>query len=205
MKILALIISIFLVSCSTTPNLGQRVQGNIESFNNFGVSLDGLIYVEAGSEIKKGKLEFASYKNKLESNLMNKGFQFTDELSTANYVLFLDYGIGNEKIRIGSYSVPTFGPTGGGTSTFYGNTAITNPSYGVTGSRTQTYSYSQYPRFVTIDIFEKESQKKVYEMTLKSSGACSLMSEVMDEFLAALSNDFPNNSGSFIVPAIFDC
>lgn len=213
MKIVALMISVFLVSCSTTPNLGQSttpnpvevVRGNIESFNNFGVSLDGLIYVEAGSEIKKGMLEFASYKNKLENNLMNKGFQFADELSTANYVLFLDYGIGNEKIRIGSYSVPTYGPTGGGTTTFFGDTAYTTPNYGLTGLRTQNYSYSEYPRFVTLDIFKKDSQEKVYEMTLKSSGTCGQMSEVIDEFFEAISRDFPNNSGPFEVSGIFNC
>lgn len=201
MKLIVLMLSIVLASCTAT----SFVQGNIESFNNFEGSLKGSIYIEAGSDDKKGKLEFVSYKNKLKNSLMNLDLQFTDEPSNADYILFLDYGIGNEKIRTGSYSVPTFGPTGGGTTTFYGNTAYTTPDYGVTGSRTQNYSYSTYPRFVTLDIFKKDSQEKVYEMTLKSSGTCGLMSEVIDELFDAISRDFPNNSGSFVVPGIFDC
>ena len=206
MKKVVFILSIVLTSCSSFFEPPSRyVQGNIESFSNFEGGLNGSIYIEAGSDDKKGKLEFISYKNRLKANLMNTGLQFTDDLSSADYVLFLDYGIGNEKIRIGSYSVPTFGPTGGGTTTFYGNTAYTTPNYGVTGSRTQNFSYSEYPRFVTLDIFKLNSQKKIYEMTLKSKGSCGLLSEVIDEFFVAISKDFPNNSGSFRVPAIFDC
>jgi hypothetical protein len=193
------------VSCATTSTSNNFVRGNIESFKNFEDTLEGFIFIEASSEDKKGKLEFITYKNKFKNSLMDLGLQVTDELSNSDYVLFLDYGIGNEQIRTGSFSVPTWGSTGGGTTTFYGNTAITTPSYGITGSRTQNYSYSQYPRFITVDIFTKESQKKVYEMTLKSSGSCGVISEVIDEFIEAISTGFPNNSGPFVVPAIFNC
>ena len=42
-------------------------------------------------------------------------------------------------------------------------------------------------------------------MTLKSSGSCGVISEVIDEFIEAISTGFPNNSGPFVVPAIFNC
>ena len=67
MKLIVLMLSIVLASCTAT----SFVQGNIESFNNFEGSLKGSIYIEAGSDDKKGKLEFVSYKNKLKNSLMN--------------------------------------------------------------------------------------------------------------------------------------
>tara|TARA_B110000263_G_scaffold4644_1_gene3933 strand:- start:865 stop:1485 length:621 start_codon:yes stop_codon:yes gene_type:complete len=204
-NLLTILALLFFVSCASVAP--RALNGNIESFSNLEGTLEGPIFIEASSEEKKGKLEFVTYRNKFKNYLVNLGFQVTDEIANAEYVFFLDYGIGDEQIRSGSFGVPTWGSTGGGTTTFYGNTAVTTPSYGITGSRTQNYSYSQYPRFVTVDIFTKESQEKVYEMTLKSSGTCGAISLLMDGFIEGIFRNFPNNSGPFSASlgADFDC
>ena len=214
MKKLIVLLSIFvLASCSTTnpapiaEPINYLVQGNIDSFSELKIISGDTIYIGFGSEGIKGTLEFKTYANKMTSHLEELGFIVNQEIEGAKYILFFNYGVGDEKIRFESYQVPTFGPTGGGTTTFFGDTAYTSPSYGYTGTRTQTDSLVQFSRFVTIDIFTQVKKEKVYEMTLKSSGSCSVISQVMDEFMQAIFKSFPNNSGTFEIDqdVFFDC
>ena len=211
-------IALVLSSCETTQ---PGVRSKIQSFHELNTVLDKQLYITSRDEGMSSSIEFRVYREKFRSAFSERGFNVVDNIEDSNLIAFIDYGIGDENIRTSYVSMPVWGPTGGGTSTsttIYGGgvantTTNTTPNYGVTGSRTIPVSYSQYDRFVTIDIFTLDTEegvdidRKVYESTLKSSGYCSILSEVMDEFIMAIFSNFPNTNGQvdIVQGADFNC
>ena len=128
--------------------------------------------------------EFASYVN----NVLNqKGYIKTDE--TPDLAVFLNYGIGDPQTSYSTYSLPIYGQTGGGQSTFNASTygsggyyttsgsIYTAPTYGVVGNTNLNLRHTTYSRFIVLDAIDfKEYQSNhkiipVWKTTIYSTGS----------------------------------
>ena len=152
-------------------------------------------------ENQNDSLEYEAYKEKIKQYLLMNNYVENDE---SNYLISFQYGIDNGKEKMGS--VPIFGQTGvsssntygtvtsnsGGYGTYSGATTYT-PTFGVTGS--STYSYSEYKRFLNLYIYDKNSNKIIYEAKVISSGTSNNLLSVIDEMIESLFKKFPGESG----------
>lgn len=169
----------------------------------------GLIYVAAFSNQQNSSLEFTHYKRKIETYLQAVGFIPTQDKGHAEFTALVSYGIGDRVTT--SDSVPIYGQTGGGITQHSGSfnsfgggygtfsgTSHTMPTFGVVGSI--PVSNTTYTRQIAIDIVRTSTlatdrPEKLFEIRGKSSGSCSVISEVFDEMLEAMFTDFPGENG----------
>jgi hypothetical protein len=195
-----------------------RVQSNVQSFSNLPVKYLGKRIAVVGFPKEIGdSLEWKSYKPVFERQFQAKGFVISGTES-ADYVALVTYGIGQPKTTTQVGSIPQYGQTGGGTtyhsgsvSTFgggygsYSGTSYTMPTYGIVGSSTYSYNVTRYTRTVAINIFDKTTDKKIYESKATSTGKCGVIGEVIDEIAEAMFQKFPSGTGKVTVEGNFDC
>jgi hypothetical protein len=135
-------------------------------------------------------------------------YVITQDAGQADYVALVSYGIGEGKTS--DVTTPIFGQTSGGSTyssgtvygsggpTTYSGSTYTMPTNGVIGSRSSTST--TYTRPVAIDNVDGSSLRsgkpgKIYEMRARSTGTCSVITEVFDEILEAMFHDFPGENG----------
>lgn len=174
------------------------------------------VVVVPGNESLEGSLEFAAFKSKLESKLRQTGFIVSQDLSSADVLAYLNYGVDTGRTTSHTGSTPIFGSTGGGTayhsgmiSTYgtgghgmgsYSGTTYSMPTLGIVGSESYSYNVTTYTRVLALDLLDRQQfnvgrVEKVYEVKLTSKGRCAQMAAVYDEMLDALFKDFPGESG----------
>lgn len=219
-KLFSLLIAVIVLSgCA-------RVQSNIQVFHELGDDYAGKrIAVLPWDSEKEGSLEFRAYAGMLGTYLKNEGFNVVPPEHEPEWVAFFDYGIDGGRTVTSTYSVPQWGQTGVSSATTYGTlntfgntgyysgTTTYTPTYGITGYSTGITSATVFTRFVNIDIVDvskstEDNTKKIYEIRLTSRGSCGNITQVMDEFLQSIFQDFPGESGrggKITVPAKFDC
>ena len=211
-------LSLYLSGC------GSFVQTNVVTFHTDSYLVDGSISVVSLDPSVSRSLEFETYKNKFESHLSLVGYTIESDVSKADYIAVVAYGIGDGETQ--TSTVPTYGQTGGGTTSYssgttysygsgssgtYSGTSYTPPTYGVTGSK--TVSATAYTRNVALDVLEANSfrkgyPKKIYELRARSTGSCNVIVEVFDEILVAMFRGFPGENGRNrieTVPAVSNC
>ena len=163
------------------------------------------------SKDKADGLEFLNYKVKLEKKLSSIGYSISSDISKAQYIAFISYGVDNGKTE--THTVPVYGMTGGGTSysngqvgnTYYSGTTTQPISYRVIGTTTETNTY--YTRAIDLDIIERITLEyppieKTLELKSRSIGSCPRLSSVFDEMLEAIFQDFPGKNGETVTVEI---
>lgn len=160
--------------------------------------------------VKATDLQFREYAAQVSRALETRGFKQVADAVSPDVIAFLDYGIGEPESRVGSYSMPVYGQTGVASSTTtttgtatanrYGNTVYgtgnatsttTNtPSYGVVGSTTQVYSYTEYTRFIRVDAYftsrweEQEELVPAFTTEIVSTGTSGDLRKLFPIMLA---------------------
>ncbi|WP_052657460.1 DUF4136 domain-containing protein [Thalassospira sp. HJ] len=212
MRILMVILGMLLLTACV------RIQATVQSFSDLPNDYPGKTLAVIGypDELAES-LEWKTYKPIFEARFMEKGFVISLP-NEADYLAFVTYGIGDPQTSTEIGSVPIYGQTGGGTTYHsgtvssygggygsYSGTSYTAPMYGVVGSSTYSYDVTTYTRTVFIDLFDAETEQKLYESSAVSSGSCGVISEVIDEITEAIFTKFPSGSGRVTVPAKSDC
>ncbi len=215
------LIALLIVALSFGGCLAQRVNMEISSFSDLPSPVKGSIHVLAIPAEKNDSLEWKTYRSKFEFGFERAGFTIAP-IQSANYIAFVSYGIDDGQIVQGTISLPIWGSTGGGTTTFTGNvstyggigsfsgTSYTMPTYGIVGTQLVPVSREIFTRTIAVDVVQWDNQNqelgnKVYESNLRSVGTCGLMVEVMDELIQGFFQKFPHSSGQTNVSANIDC
>ncbi len=192
----------------TMAGCASRVVTNTTNFYKPEYQNKGTISVVSAKKQTSSSLEFEHYKSVFEKHLGKLGFVPVKNPAEAQYIALISYGIDNGKNSV--ETTPIFGQTGGGTtynsgtvssggySTSYSGSTYSMPTYGVVGSTTS--SYTTYTRAIAMDIVKAKSLRQgtpevLLESRAKSSGSCSQISEVFDEILEAMFDDFPGENG----------
>ena len=194
-----------------------KIETNRTVFHSLPESVQGKTIAIVGyPEERNHSLEFRSYKTLIEQKFRTYGFSVRENVDDAEYVALISYGIDAGTTTTQTGSVPVYGQTGGG-STYhsgsvntygsggysygsYSGTSYTMPTYGIVGSQSYSYNITTYNRNLAMDIvitktLNDKFPEKIYEARLTSRGSCGILSQVMDEFIEALFEDFPGKSG----------
>lgn len=212
MRAISVVLGVLLLSACV------RIQATVQSFSVLPTDYAGRTLAVVGyPDVLAESLEWKTYKPIFERNFSKQGFVISSP-DEADYLAFVTYGVGDPQTSTEVGSVPIYGQTGGGTTYHsgtvssygggygsYSGTSYTAPTYGVVGSTTYSYDVTTYTRTVFIDVFEAETEQKVYESSAVSSGSCGIISEVIDEIAEAIFSKFPAGSGRVTVPAESNC
>lgn len=194
-----------LVGCPTKPDQ-KPIIVDIDAITSRtpGVSTNRhFLMLPASKDISPGDLEFQEFSRRVSAELIQKGFQPAANLSQADLIIFVGYGIGNPQNNEYSYSMPVFGQTGiasantfgtinsfGAYSTYSGTTTYT-PMYGITGFQSYVGNYTMYFRYLTIDAYDYAAYKKdqsvteLWKATMTSTGTINDLRFVIPYMIVA--------------------
>ena len=159
-------------------------------------------------------LEFTRY---IEKAMGEKGFTRVSTPEESEVIVFFTYGIGNAEKHLSSYTIPHFGQTGfsasqttgtlsnfGGVSSFSGMTTYI-PTFGVTGYSSGVKEYVTYPRFIVLEAFDSEANRKekifkpVWRSRADSVGYSNDLRLVFPYMVVSMKSHLAMNSGKKIV------
>jgi hypothetical protein len=134
---------------------------------------------------------------------MSRGFRKASDVRDAEIAVLVSYGIGEPQTTAYTYSLPIYGVTGGGTSTFDasivglgGSSNISGTIHqpvtrGVVGSTIQTKTVTNFARFVVLDAIDLSAYRDsgeivpVWKTTVKSTGTSGDLRRVFPALMAA--------------------
>lgn len=217
-RILVLTVTLMVSACSMT-----FVQSEVARFNAIPSSAETKSVYIMPYESQEGNIEFKTYAAYLTGKLIMQGYNVVPTREAADFVAFLDYGVGGSRQVTGS--TPIIGQTGGGTtyqsgtvnssttatvgSTYgtanttstYSGTSYTPATYGVVG--VSNYSYTQHDRFLHFVMYEAElgttgKPVQVYKGEVKSSGSSQTFARVSKCLMDALFDKFAETGSQSI-------
>ncbi len=173
-----------LAACAAEP----RVRANIESFSTLGEGpVSGTVVVVPAADKDAGSLEFQTYAERVDAALERRGF--TPAVEGAAWRMTLDYGIGDGREVVDSYSVPAFGY---GYRDYSWGTRARRGYYGAySGYRTEVYSRTVYRRYLDLALADAATGVEVWQVKVVSDGRCPQLEPVFDALLAAAFDGFP--------------
>jgi len=201
-RILVFAIALMLAAC------GSVVRTNVTTFYDLPTQWKGrTIAVLPYKEQQSQSLEWRAYRQMVEDQLRKASFVVTSP-DDADLLAFFGYAIDQGREVVSTYSIPQYGVTGysggyttgtitsygGGYSTYSGTTTLT-PTYGITGYTAGVSSDTVFTRSLSVDIVDKQTQNRRWEMKLRSQGSCGNIASVMPQFLQAAFDSFPGPSG----------
>ena len=207
---LNLICLVSLIGCGSTASFTVKVDSISATHAN---TKQTYMLFPARDEINKNDLQYKEYINYLNSALVENGFVNVKEPTQASLAIFVDYGIGEPKTNVHSYSLPIYGQTGvsslntTGSISPSGNVNLsTTPvaTYGVTGSIPVTEKYDTYDRYFILDAInfsllrQSGTQTQVWKVTTTSTGSSSDLRRVFPVMVAASQPYIGRNSGKQI-------
>lgn len=199
--------------CVSAP--GFRV--NVDSINDPSIQVGSrYILLPAMDGVTPSDLQFREYAAYIHGALERRGFVATDDLDQADIAIFVRYGLGDPRSEAYSYSIPTYGQTGGGTATYSGSTYGTGgstyssgtvtqtPTYGVTGSQTISGTRTSYFRFLSLDAIDLSTYSDgsepvpVWKTTVTSRGSSDDLRRVLPVLVGASEEHIGSNTGTQI-------
>jgi hypothetical protein len=158
------------------------VESDVSGYAEYGVASGQRYFLAASAKDQNGTLEFNSFTKHVEKALATKQLIRVAQPQEAEIVIFLDYGIGPPNKEVASYSLPTFGQTGVGSSSTFGRVSSTGsvsatttytPRFGITGSSSHVYSYTTYDRWMRLSAYSLagNSERELWRTEVKSSGS----------------------------------
>lgn len=161
------------------------------------------ILLSAKEGVNVNDLQFQEFASYIKKALSKQGFTEAQEPNSANIAIFINYGIGEPQASSYSFSLPVYGQTGGGSSSFsastygsggysttYGN-INTTPTYGVVGTQSYSgtrYTYFRYLTIESIDFNEYRKTNKIqplWKTTVTSSGSSGDLRQVFPVLVGA--------------------
>lgn len=214
-KISLLVGVVFLAGCAARQDEKPHVSVSFTNFTQIDVKdMPGKRLIILPSTEAQGRhtLEFETYRSSFYKNLTAKGLIIVSDESEADWVGHMVYAIDGGKENTDVVSVPQFGMTGGGTTSYSGNTygsggygsysgtSSTVPTFGVTGYTAQTVRSTSYTRRVGFEVYDKSgtaagSPKKIYEGMAVSSGRCGSLAGVFDAIAEGFLKGWPGENG----------
>lgn len=181
----------------------------------------GSIVVLPGDINLNNSLEFESYKQKTQEQLVAQGYILASDTASADFAALLLYAVDDGKQSV--VYTPIYGRTGRHVNSYvdmaynkegkavYIHTNYLSPSFGVVGASAKTKTHYRHTLAIDIvnaDSLNEDQMKKVFEGRTISKGKCSVMVEVFDEMLEAMFTDFPGENGrnkSQTIEATMNC
>jgi hypothetical protein len=212
--LLCLICFVTLIGCAT-----QKSEVRIDSIKSYDTKSLGnkFLLIPAMKDTNIDDLHFREYHLYLMRALMLAGYDArVHNLEEVDIGVLFHYGIGEPKTENFTYSIPIIGQTGGGTSSFSGQTFGSSgyssttgylyraPIYGIVGAYTQTGSVTTYFRWILLDAFDyKEFLKNkkivpIWKTTITSTGRSDDFRRVFPVMLGAAQNYIGSNTGGKI-------
>lgn len=150
--------------------------------------------------VKETDLQYLEYANYITQALNSEGYANAPDFNNADIIIFLGYGIGNPETHQYTYSTPIWGQTGG---TLISTPTLTTytPTYGVTGSTTNTKTRTSYRRYMFLDAIDVEKYKKTKETIqawktmVTSTGSSGDLRRIFPVLVAASKEYFGTNTG----------
>jgi hypothetical protein len=151
----------------TAAHQGAMVRSTVSSLAATEAAKKRQYYLLPGNaDTPANDLQYAEFAGIARLALQRAGHQEAPNLTEANELVFLSYGIGDPQVHQYSYSIPIWGPTGVASSTTYGSVSPTGrfsaqtyntPTYGVTGTTTGTSAVVTYRRHARLDSFDADA------------------------------------------------
>jgi hypothetical protein len=219
--LVGVILAFCLAGCQTGPSYYVNVSGiaapEVQS---------GMTYRVWPSDenVNATDLQFREYAAQVSRTLEARGLRPVADGFPPDVIAFLDYGIGQPQSRVGSYSMPVYGQTGVASSTTYttgtatanrvGNTVYgsgaatsttrNTPSFGVVGSTTQVYSYTEYTRFIRVAAYftsqweQKEELVPAFTTEIVSTGTSGDLRKLFPIMLAGSMEHIASTTKGFV-------
>lgn len=148
---------------------------------------------------QENSLAFKEYTRLIESKLSKAGLKYAED---AELVMQINFGIDNGKTI--TTTAPVYGQKGGDMTTTHGSynnqefskTTYTVPTYGIVG--TTPYKTTEYTKYMTVDIFDAKTNKKIYEARATNQDETSEIIEMVPYLINAIFDDFPGKNGKTI-------
>ena len=196
--LIAIFACIYLAACAK-----PEINANVTTFYTPELSsiAGKTIAVRAESAANETSLEFLNYRPKIARKLDFVGFDVREDLADPDYIALVSYGVDGTEQRSTTTASPAFGGFGLGVG------VGRSPFYGSVGRTYNTQTWSEYNRYIAIDIVEggtaqSDSPVRVYEGRAQSAGRCPTLAGVFDEVLDALFQDFPGANGKTVFVSI---
>lgn len=198
------------------------VSSSVSRFDNFSRPIEGATFLVLPLESQKGSAEFNHYAQRVALRLEQKGFRRVNELSDAEYVLTMNYGISGSRTITGT--TPIYGQTGGGTTTHsgtvstfgtggstfgsYRGTSYTPPTFGVVGA--VPYTRREHDRYFVLRLVDlkgstQENIIAAYEATVSSAGRAQTFADVSECLFDAVFKNFRNTGTETVRLPPEDC
>lgn len=161
------------------------VYSDVSSYSISAPAAGTTYYLAAEKGLESDQFQLREFANHVERALSLKGLVRVAAPDEAQTIVFLGFGIGDPKQRVASYSIPTFGQTGVRSASTFGTVSSTGtvsatttytPSFGITGSTSQSYSYDTYDRWLRISAVDGAQLRTVgklqdlWKTEVKSTG-----------------------------------
>lgn len=197
--------------------MSPRYQVGISSLADTSNRLGKKYILESGKDgVRSGDLQFKEYARYLNKALSSKGYSLVTDPSVADLIIIMDYGIGEPKEHVYSYSSPVYGQTGGGSSTtsgfvggsYFNARTTSSPTYGVVGSQTKVEKHVTYDRYIGIYAYDAkrfiqtQSLDQVWSTMIVSVGSSGDLRRVFPAMLAAALPYMGTNTGKMVVESI---
>ena len=207
-----------LTSCASTSNTtnNSRYIVEVDAYGNDSyLSSKKYILGSGDSTVNESNLQYVEFSEYIKKILASKGYTETQDWDNADLMIFFKYGISDPATFQQTYAVPTWGQTGVSSTTTKGNvyvnpygnnidynqTTTSNPTYGVTGSRNVTKTYTTYFRYITLtaydlNVYKKSDKEKiVWNTILTSSGYSDDLRRVIPYMVVVGNSYFGKSSG----------
>ncbi len=208
-----LIMLIFTFSGCAISSPYLHVEVNSFSLTNSGQNKTFVI-LSGNEKVSNDDLEFREYSMYLTRALTSIGYTQANSQETADLAIFLTYGISDPKTYVNTYSKPVWGQTGTSSTTTYGtattignstylNTSTTQqPTYGITGYRTETETITNYLRYASISGYDFKKYKEtgessqIWSTNIESTGPSGDLRRVFPVMVAAATPYIGKSSGN---------
>lgn len=155
----------------------KHIECQVNSFSNYANPKGNKYFIlSANKDVPTSDLEFAEYARHIGTVLNKNGLQRVDSLDEASIVVFLGYGISDPKHTRYSYTIPEYGKTSGGSSSFSSTTfgqggmyntfgtINTQPEYGVTGYKQVSGVKTRFTGHILLDAYDLDTYKRTKEL-----------------------------------------
>lgn len=173
------------------------------------------IIASGDSTINESNLQYIEFSDYIKKILASKGYTETQDWDEADIMIFFKYGISDPETFQQTYAVPTWGQTGVSSTTTRGNvnvnpygnnidynqTTTSNPTYGITGTRNVSRTYTKYFRYVTLTAYdlnlykENEKEKIVWNTIITSDGSIDDLRKVIPYMVTVGASYIGKSSG----------
>jgi hypothetical protein len=210
-KLLTVLLCLGLAGCATVPKFVVSVDS---INNNEPVAQKSVVVTPGMKEISPEDLQFKEYASYVKRELSSKGYVLSDNMQTADVVVFLGYGISQPQEHRYTFAMPIFGPTGVSSASTMGSvssngvisaTTTYTPSYGVVGSEPISGSYIDYIRQISLVAYdmkhyrETKQEKQVWKTEIISTGTSGDLRVVFPVMILATSQYIGDNTGKKVV------